>query len=222
MGDQAPGGVADRPRGRRADVLAVMRDSGEAMSIVEIADRLQVHPNTVRFHLDALVGTGQVDRVAGPARGPGRPPQLFRAHSGMDPAGRRNYRFLAGVLTEHLADGPQPVEHAAAAGAAWGRKMALGAGPRSRPTRPQALAALVELLDDIGFAPEEAPAARRREIGLRHCPFIDLVDSREIVCAVHLGLMRGAMEALDAPVTVTRLQPFAQPDRCLAQLGVRP
>jgi len=198
-----------------------MRDSGEAMSIVEIADRLELHPNTVRFHLDTLVSADRVVRVEAPPRGPGRPPQLFRVRPGMDPAGRRNYRFLAGVLTESLANGPDPVERAAAAGEAWGRKMASEGGSRFRPTRPQALAALVELLDDVGFAPESGPAARRREIGLRHCPFIDLVDSREVVCAIHLGVMRGAMDAIDSPVTVTRLQPFVQPDRCLAHLGVR-
>jgi predicted ArsR family transcriptional regulator len=207
--------------GRRAEVLSLMRDTGAAMSIVEIAERLDVHPNTVRFHLDTLVGSGQAARVEVPPSGPGRPPQLFRAHRGMDPAGPRNYRFLAGVLAESLADGPDPIERATAAGESWGRKMAAERGLRTRPTRPQALTALVELLDEVGFAPEEAAPARRREIGLRHCPFLELVDSREVVCAVHLGVMRGAMDAADSPVTVTRLQPFERPDRCLAHLGVR-
>jgi predicted ArsR family transcriptional regulator len=211
----------ERRRGRRAEVLSLMRAAGGAMSIVEIADRLEVHPNTVRFHLDSLVSSGQVVRVEVPPRGPGRPPQLFQAHPGMDPAGPRNYRFLAGVLTDSLAHGPDPIGQATAAGEAWGRRMAEERGLRVRPPRPQALAALVELLDEVGFAPEEAPPERRREIGLRRCPFLELVDSREVVCAIHLGVMRGAMEAIDATVTVTRLQPFEQPDRCLAHLGVR-
>lgn len=199
-----------------------MREAGAAMSIVEIAERLDVHPNTVRFHLDTLVTGGQVARVEVPPSGPGRPPQLFRAHSGMDPAGPRNYQFLAAVLAENLAAGPDPIERATAAGEAWGRRMAEERALPAHPSRPRALTALVDLLDDVGFAPEQAPPGRRREIGLRHCPFLDLVDSREVVCAIHLGVMRGAMEAVDAPVTVTRLQPFEQPDRCLAHLGARP
>jgi predicted ArsR family transcriptional regulator len=209
----------ERPRGRRAEVLALLREAGSAMSIVEIAERLDVHPNTVRFHLDTLVRGGQVARVELPPAGPGRPPQLFQAHPGMDPAGRRNYLFLASVLVESLADGPEPIGRATAAGEAWGRRMAAERGVRPHPSRPQAVRALVDLLDEVGFAPEQAPPGRRREIGLRHCPFLDLVDSREIVCALHLGVMRGAMEAVDAPVAVTRLQPFERPDRCLAYLG---
>jgi predicted ArsR family transcriptional regulator len=210
-----------RPRGRRAEVLSLMRETGSAMSIVEIAERLDVHPNTVRFHLDTLVGSGQAVRVEVPPTGPGRPPQLFQARSGMDPGGPRNYEFLASVLAESVANGPEPIDRATAAGEAWGRKMAGERGLPRRPSRPRALEALVEILDDVGFAPEEAPAGRRREIGLRHCPFLELVDSREVVCAIHLGVMRGAMEELDAPVTVNRLEPFQRPDRCLAHLGVR-
>ena len=41
-----------------------------------------------------------------------------------------------------------------------------------------------------------------------------------VICPVHLGLMRGAMTALGAPVTVERLDPFAEPDLCLAHLSV--
>jgi predicted ArsR family transcriptional regulator len=208
-------------RGRRADVLALMRQGGEPMSIVGIAQRLGVHVNTVRFHLDTLVDAGQVVRVELPPRGPGRPPQLFQARPGMDPAGPRNYRFLAGLLTETLAGGPDPIGQATAAGEAWGRRMAAERAQRPRPSRPQAVADLVELLDEVGFAPEEAPPERRREVGLRNCPFLDLVDQREVVCAVHLGVMRGALEAVDATVTVAALQPFERPDRCVARLGTR-
>ena len=43
---------------RRRQVLRILRASSAPMSIVAIADELGVHPNTVRFHLDSLVGTG--------------------------------------------------------------------------------------------------------------------------------------------------------------------
>jgi hypothetical protein len=35
---------------------------------------------------------------------------------------------------------------------------------------------------------------------------------------VHLGLMQGALAALRAPITVGRLEPFAEPDLCLTHL----
>jgi predicted ArsR family transcriptional regulator len=57
-------------------------------------------------------------------------------------------------------------------------------------------------------------------VGLRHCPFLELAEVRaQVVCPIHLGLMQGAMAAWDAPVTVDRLVPFAEPDLCVAHLG---
>ena len=55
------------------------------MSIVAIADLLQVHPNTVRFHLRHLVEGGQVEQVEPSRSSPGRPPLMFRARTGWTP-----------------------------------------------------------------------------------------------------------------------------------------
>src|SRR5699024_697390 len=95
-------------------------------------------------------------------------------------------------------------------------------------------------LDTLGFAPEHAGAAHRDSTGspragvatgevgapgpaplaVRHCPFLELAaDHQEIVCPVHLGLMRGALEAWGAPVRADALEPFAEPDRCLVHLS---
>ncbi len=73
------------------------------MSIVAIADLLGVHPNTVRFHLDGLVGDGQVERVEPSRKGPGRPPLMFGAVRQMDRGGTRHYRLLAEILTTAFA-----------------------------------------------------------------------------------------------------------------------
>jgi len=40
-----------------------------------------------------------------------------------------------------------------------------------------------------------------------------------VVCPIHLGLMRGAMEAWESPVTVDRLEAFAEPGLCVAHLA---
>ena len=59
---------------------------------------------------------------------------------------------------------------------------------------------LVALLDEVGFAPEreaeQQPAGGTARINLRNCPFLELAQDRpQITCPIHLGLMRGAMEA---------------------------
>ncbi|GAB3982701.1 helix-turn-helix domain-containing protein [Plantactinospora veratri] len=208
------------PVGRRADVLAALRASPVPLSITDIAERLDVHPNTVRFHLDTLAGTGQVERVHAAAGRRGRPALLFRARPGMDPAGPRNYRLLAGILAGSVATDPDALRRASEAGRAWGRKLAEPPAGASAATGDQAVDRLVELLDDLGFAPERRVTAGGRQIGLRHCPFLDLVQTEaQVICQVHLALMQGAMAATGASATVERLEPFAEPDLCLAHLG---
>ncbi|RBQ17818.1 transcriptional regulator [Spongiactinospora rosea] len=183
------------------------------LPITEIADRLGVHTNTVRFHLDRLLESGQVERALPAHRTAGRPPQLFRAVRGMDPAGPRHYRVLAEVLADTLGAEPEPQARAVEAGRAWGRRYGGAPDPAGR-THVQRL---VALLDDLGFAPEQA--GRPPRIELRSCPFLELAADRpQIVCPVHLGLMQGAMDAWGAAETVDRLDPFVTADVCVAHL----
>jgi predicted ArsR family transcriptional regulator len=196
---------------RRDEVLTVLRERGEAMSITEIADVLGTHVNTVRFHLDKLLGTGQVELVAPERRGPGRPPQRFVAVRAMDPTGPRHYGMLAEVLAAGLASEADPSRRAAEAGRAWGRGVETGTG--------EPIGLLVQVLDDLDFAPQLLDGEELPVVGLRHCPFLELVHSRaDVVCPVHLGVMQGVLVALDADVTVERLEAFAEPDLCTAHL----
>jgi predicted ArsR family transcriptional regulator len=207
---------------RRRDVLDTLRSSGSPMSIVEIAGRIGLHPNTVRFHLRSLVGDGRVEQVKDTRGAPGRPALMFRAHVGMDPTGPRNYRLLAGALAGLLAAGPDPGVRATEAGRALGRRLTaedVDADEDVVVTDDEAAGRLVALLDELGFAPE-SDRPRTGSIGLRHCPFLDLVPQHAaVICPLHLGLMQGAMDALEAGITVTRLEPFVEADLCLAHIG---
>jgi predicted ArsR family transcriptional regulator len=206
-----------QPLGRRRDVLRVLRAANAPMTIVTIADMLDVHPNTVRFHLDNLVSTGRVEQVAPDRRGPGRPALMFRATKRMDRGGPRRYRVLAEILSIGLAADRNPSAKALAAGRAWGRQ--LQPPPRTAATigAEESIEHLVDMLDDLGFAPERRG---EEQVGLRHCPFLELAETRKtVICPIHLGLMQGALETWRAPVTVDRLDAFAEPDLCLAHLS---
>jgi predicted ArsR family transcriptional regulator len=201
--------------GRRHDVLAALRTSKTPMRIDEIAADLGIHPNTVRFHLDALVGDGQVTRMQTGPSGPGRPALRFQASRRMDPRGPRHYELLADILAASVAAGLDPVATATTAGRAWGERLHAPAETSPMSER-RSISRLVHLLDGLGFAPEP----RTRQIALRNCPFLDLVQSQpEVVCSVHLGLMQGAMTAMRAPVTIGRLDAFAEPDMCVAHIS---
>ncbi|MEU1945055.1 helix-turn-helix domain-containing protein [Streptomyces sp. NPDC059474] len=48
---------------RRQAVLDAVRGADAPLGVTDVAGRLAVHPNTVRFHLDALVAEGRVERL---------------------------------------------------------------------------------------------------------------------------------------------------------------
>jgi predicted ArsR family transcriptional regulator len=213
---QAP---ADVPS-RREQVLATLRAARDPLSINAIAERLGVHANTVRFHLDGLVAAGRVDQLSGDVGGPGRPANVYRARREMDRNGPSNYRLLARIMTSRLAATERrPAAAARDLGRTWGPSL-IGEESPAAATRAAALTRLTNLLDDLGFEPERGNTSRAKQVRLRHCPFLDLVDDHaDIVCALHLGLMQGALSALDAPVTVDQLDRFVEPDLCVAHVA---
>jgi predicted ArsR family transcriptional regulator len=216
---QAPPG---RP-GRRDVILQLLRAAAEPRSIASVADELGVHPNTVRFHLDALLRAGRVEQVLGDSAGRGRPPILFRASRRMDPAGPTNYRLLASILTDYVAREPDAAEIAAQMGRSTSRGLVASSPHPRTPSKTSAVTDLVELLDQLGFEPEPVDGRRTREIRLRHCPFQNLAEQHgDVICSVHLGLMQGALTAMRAPVTVDQLDPFVEPDLCVAHLAPKP
>ncbi len=212
------------PAGRRREVLKVLRASADPLSIIAIADVLGVHPNTVRFHLDSLVGDGLVEQFEQSRKGPGRPPLMFRAVRQMDRGGTRHYRLLAEILSAAFAAERNPRAKALAAGRAWANtpEGALRPPPGQPPTVDHTIDHLVDVLDELGFAAQRREAGGEYQIGLRHCPFLEVAEHRtSVICPVHLGIMRGAVEAWGAPVTVEGLEPFAEPDLCLVRLKPR-
>lgn len=229
---EAPGpdGLEAPAPGRRDAVLRELRVLDRPVGVAELAHRLGVHPNTVRFHLDKLVDAERVARVQGRGGAPGRPAVLYQAVRAMDPAGPRQFALLARVLVAALAAHPDPGAQAASAGREWGRERAMaGPGAGGSPVRR-----LLGLLDELGFAPEASPGVAAVEgdqmaaqvrggegwVGLHRCPFLELATaSPSVVCPVHLGLMQGALGGWSADVTVDRLDPFVQPDLCLAHLA---
>lgn len=239
MSTPAPDQTAGRPTRRQA-VLRALTDADRPLTSAEIAERLEVHKNTVRFHLESLIAAGQAEHAPPVSSGPGRPAQAFRAVRRMDPDGPRHYLLLAEVLTEALRGEPDGTERAIEAGRAWGRRVAADA-PDPIAGVHQEVDRLVQLLDTFGFAPEDDGGAHRERsrspaeevtpgeestppapgpLTVRHCPFLELASGhREIVCPVHLGLMRGALEGWGAPIEADALEPFVEPDRCLVHLS---
>jgi predicted ArsR family transcriptional regulator len=207
----------------RARVLAVLQDAGEPLGVGEVAKRVGLHANTARFHLAALVEAGVVERAVEEREQPGRPRTLYTARPQAARAGQRSYRLLAEILASYVAaETPRPAQAAVQAGQAWGRYLAERPPPFRRIDADTATEHLVRALSDIGFAPEAVTAGRQRQVLLHHCPFREAAEEhREVVCSIHLGLMQGLLVELDAPIGVERLDPFVEPQLCVAGLAAK-
>lgn len=218
-----PDGAVEQPGfgPSRARVLAALRELGGPATAAELAGRLGTHPNTARFHLEALCVAGVVSREREDRTVPGRPRTHYVA--GPAPGGsRRSYRLLAEILAAHVGtSAADPTRTAADAGRAFGRAAAVS---RDHPaTAVEAAALVVDTLAGMGF--ESRPSvddAGEVRIDVSSCPFLEVATRHlDVVCAVHRGLMEGLLEAVDAPLGVTRLDPLVAPSQCVAHLERR-
>jgi predicted ArsR family transcriptional regulator len=212
------------PLGRsRTDVLDMLRAADGPLGVREIASRMGLHQNTARFHLEALVEAGLAVRETEVRETPGRPRIGYRAVAD-GPGGRRRYRLLAEMLTTLIsATMPEPGKAAEEAGREWGGYLAEQPPPYQRLTAQEAIAKLAAIMTELGFAPQAQPSEDEGyRLCLRQCPFREVAQHHQgVVCALHLGLMRGALDRMRAPVTADRLEPFVEPSLCVARLAVR-
>lgn len=199
--------------GQRLRVLEYVR----AHSPVRVADAaagLDLHPNTVREHLDAVVGLGLVERCTGTALGRGRPAKLYRASAADPVVSARDYAGLATALAGHLArTSAHPERDARVAGIEWGHELVdessqAGGDPRQ---------CVLDVLTRLGFAPDVGePPDPHRGIALRGCPLLEAARRYPtVVCQVHFGIVEGMLERLGAPEgRGIDLIPFAEPGAC--------
>lgn len=222
LSEQSRPGHGSAPGASRRRVLTLLQDAGGPLAADDVAGRLGLHVNTARFHLDGLEAEELVVREVEERDRPGRPRVLFTAVADV-PADGRSYALLAQILTGSFAEKvPEPAEAARDAGAAWGRYLARTPPPSRRVEASEAIDAVVEQLHDIGFGSRTEGASDEVRIDIYHCPFLEVAkEHSEVVCSVHLGLMRGMLEQMRAPVEADSLEPFVEPSRCIARMHAR-
>ncbi len=202
----------------RAALLETLAAQPEPTTLAALARATGHHPNTLREHLEALEHDGYVSRRRAEPEGRGRPAWLYEAR---DPAGTgvSEYAGLAAALAASLRrTSPDPAGDALVAGAEWGHSLAADHGRPDRATAPAARREVVAMLGDLGFAPEANE--RHTVVRLTRCPLLEAAHKNpDIVCSVHLGLVRGALEEYGAGVEDTDLVPFAEPGACRLHLG---
>ena len=204
--------LAQPTRARLFDVLQELKCE---TSTEELAERLELHVNGVRRHMERLQKAGLVERHRR-RHGRGRPRDLWSVAANANPGGERPraYADLAGWLASAIPAGPGRLRQVERTGREIGRALAPADSDGSARAFEQILSAL-------GFQPEldldqVDPVCCR----LGNCPYSEAVrENQAVVCTLHEGITAGLLERLVPRASLTRFEPH-DPDEagCLIEV----
>ena len=205
----------------RVQILKVVQEAETPLDARELGTRVGLHVNTVRSHLHLLAEAGLVSARREARTRPGRPRVLYEATAEpLDAPAPASYRLLAQILASSLAGSERdPSARAEEAGRAWGAHLVDRPLPFTSISKEKTIDQVVRLHEEHGFSPELRRGPSGQEIVLKRCPFQEVATTYQtVICPVHLGLMRGALTELRTGVEADWLEPFAEPDACVAHI----
>jgi predicted ArsR family transcriptional regulator len=183
------------------------------LSTGEIAETLDLHPNTVRPHLERMRDAGLLEVETGRQGQVGRPQHRYSLAPdapslGLEPSA---FRLLARLVAGVAARAALPDDEVAEVGRAYGRTLA------PRPSS-SCLAVLEEQLAELGFDPATVEDGEAVTVAFTRCPFRELAESfPDVVCHLHRGLVEGVVEAAGG-ARIRRFATLADRDPCQVDL----
>lgn len=213
---------------KQREVLDVLQTFPHGARSAELAEKLGMHVNTARGHLDELVSRGAVRVATTQSEGRGRPSLVFQVRVPDNRAVVNEYVSLVEVLTSALAGTgsptPEILEQARQLGRDWARRM--NEEGRTPANEADILQQLYIKLRDMGFDPTiTRPADASDGLGrlsLHSCPFVTENSPRPspFVCALHEGFLQEATGSgqESGPVSLTLL-PYADQGACVVRVN---
>lgn len=201
-----------RQQRRLLDTLVEMARS---VTVVELAEALESHPNTIREHLAVLEESGLVSATTVPSKGRGRPRKVYRTNAGARGAPARH---LVGLITAALKAFPD--DTAQADGYRWGRTWGEDiAASGVYDGSDGAVEGVTSLMADMGFAPQMIDS-NQGCMGLTQCPLLSTGQAvPKGLCEIHQGMLDEVLNR-EAPDAKAFVEPFAEPNAC--RLTVNP
>ncbi|MET0728332.1 MAG: helix-turn-helix domain-containing protein [Acidimicrobiales bacterium] len=188
------------------------------LATAEIAESLELHPNTVRPHLERMRDVGLLEVVTDATGAVGRPQHRYSLAPDAPSLGFEPPAFpvLARMLLRLASSAALPAADAVEAGRDH------GAFAAARPDRVGTCAeALMAELADLGFDPESVSDEVSSTIAFTRCPFRDLAESNpELVCSLHRGLVEGFVDERGG--TVVDFHDLADRHPCQVQIALLP
>lgn len=166
--------------------------SARPLATADISESLDLHPNTVRPHLERMREAGLLDVEVGGRGDVGRPQHRYSIAANAPSLGFEPPTMP--VLARMVLSMAARLQASAADAEAVGRTEG---ATRARPyaQAPSTLEALVSDLDRLGFDPVVSDTADDPDaalIAFSHCPFAELAEAHpELVCGLHRGLVAG-------------------------------
>jgi DNA-binding transcriptional ArsR family regulator/TusA-related sulfurtransferase len=199
----------------RAEIYAHLQQAPDELTVREVAESFELHPNVARGHLQTLADAGLLTVGRRKHPGGGRPARVYRAtgrtsHGAAATGGgpRRDLALLVGLLASVVDDesetGRPPANRAHEHATAEGRRLVgahaatgeVGGLDGAGRTACQALATHLAEAEVAGSGDGWVDIA-----GVRGAFDLDGVR-RELGDALERGLVAGALAAAGAPVTV--------------------
>lgn len=211
----------------RVQMIDSLRASARSLTAAELASVCELHVSTVRFHLEILERAGLVHSRSEQKGTRGRPRHLYTATMAGAPQSSTGagYELLAGLLAAHW-DGTADerasrAERAgrAAAGAQQVSARQISGSPRRSLSLRDAVTEVAATFAELGFEPELVTERAGVQLKLHACPFRSVATAHpEVVCSLHLGLIRGALSELGGAAEAISLTPFVEPHLCVARI----
>jgi predicted ArsR family transcriptional regulator len=173
------------PDGTRARLLALLREG--AWTVDDLAERLGLTDNAVRFHMDALEKLGTVRKEGVRRIGVGQPASVYTLSPIGEEAFSRAYAPVLIACLEELRD-RSSAQQVAAFLRRVGKRLARGV---THPPGPLAarVAGASELLNSLGGITSVEKSGKALRIVGRACPLSRAVEADHCVCAAVTSLV---------------------------------